>query len=214
VIVQSLNACSYRLNVTRLASTVDQYTCFNGSIRSLLKNNNMRDLMLKAVSIKFPYVYANTSFPLRIFPPKIDDYVSLFKQSLSILRKRESNYNSSRFIVVHWRRYSHNNEYIIYLTSIYWSEETKLLLVVSAVKINPSIAAMRLNWLQKSRAISMIQTQSFTSPPTNQKDLLNMLYYILQECIHSIRWRTSSVSESKCIRINTFTYFYTRNRFL
>ena len=81
------------------------FVCYNGSIRSLLKNHNIRELMLKAVAMKFPSSYKQPNSSMRLFPRLIFSFASAVRDTL-IMDKHGLNVNKTAvpLIVAHWRR--------------------------------------------------------------------------------------------------------------
>lgn len=101
----SLSACNSRMNITQLNSHSDMFVCYNGSIRSLLKNHNIRELMLKAVAMKFPSSYKQPNSSMRLFPRLIFSFASAVRDTL-IMDKHGLDVNKTAvpLIVAHWRR--------------------------------------------------------------------------------------------------------------
>ena len=97
---KSIAQCRSKLNVSHIIASSDNFVCYNGSIRNLLSNNDMRELMLKAVALEFPYTRRDRNISERLFPSQTFQLANIIRRVLL----DGINDNVASFIAVHWRR--------------------------------------------------------------------------------------------------------------
>ena len=108
MVTSPLSMCSSKMNITKFKSNSSIFVCYNGSVLNLLRTNSMRELMLKAVALRFPpsYTYTQLHSTIRLFPSFIFSFASALKSVLTMHEYNIStNENRIPLIVAHWRRY-------------------------------------------------------------------------------------------------------------